>query len=85
MARRHGFAGRDPTATFVRRWVVLYEMYEVVCPECGYRVGVGTFNDPGDCPSCDLPLMLTAEFRALPHDDLIDEAVRRKKIEALAR
>jgi hypothetical protein len=29
--------------------------------------------------------MLTAEFRALPHDDLVAEAVRRKKLEALIR
>jgi hypothetical protein len=28
--------------------------------------------------------MLTAEFRALPHDDLVAEAERRKKLEALA-
>ena len=58
-------------------------MFEVVCPECGYRVGVGTFSDPGSCPSCDLPLMLTAEFRALPREDLIAEAKRRKKLEAV--
>jgi hypothetical protein len=59
------------------------EMFEVVCPECGYRVGVGTFSDPGSCPSCDLPLMLTAEFRALPREDLVAEAKRRKKLEAV--
>lgn len=58
-------------------------MFEVVCPECGYRVGVGTFSDPGSCPSCDLPLMLTAEFRALPREDLVAEAKRRKKLEAV--
>jgi len=29
--------------------------------------------------------MLTAEFRALPHEDLVAEARRRKKLEALAR
>ena len=57
-------------------------MFEVVCPECAYRVGVGTFSDPGSCPSCDLPLMLTAEFRALPREDLVAEAKRRKKLEA---
>jgi len=58
-------------------------MFEVVCPECGYRVGVGTFSYPGSCPSCDLPLMLTAEFRALPREDLVAEAKRRKKLEAV--
>ena len=58
-------------------------MFEVVCPECGYRVGVGTFSDPGSCPSCDLPLMLTAEFRALPREDLVAEAKRRKKLETV--
>ena len=58
-------------------------MFQVVCPECGYRVGVGTFSDPGSCPSCDLPLMLTAEFRALPHEDLVAEAKRRKKLEVV--
>ena len=58
-------------------------MFEVVCPECGYRVGVGTFSDPGSCPSCDLPLMLTAEFRALPREDLVAEAKRRKTLEAV--
>ena len=58
-------------------------MFEVVCPECGYRVGVGTFSDPGSCPSCDLPLLLTAEFRALPREDLVAEAKRRKKLEAV--
>ena len=58
-------------------------MFEVACPECGYRVGVGTFSDPGSCPSCDLPLMLTAEFRALPREDLVAEAKRRKKLEAV--
>ena len=58
-------------------------MFEVLCPECGYRVGVGTFSDPGSCPSCDLPLMLTAEFRALPREDLVAEAKRRKTLEAV--
>jgi hypothetical protein len=58
-------------------------MFEVVCPECAYRVGVGTFSDPGSCPSCDLPLMLTAEFRALPREDLVAEAKRRKTLEAV--
>jgi hypothetical protein len=58
-------------------------MFQVVCPQCGYCVGVGTFSDPGNCPSCELPLMLTAEFRALPQEDLVAEARRRKKLEAL--
>jgi hypothetical protein len=60
-------------------------MYQVVCPQCEYRVGMGTFSDPGSCPSCELPLMLTAEMRALRHEDLIAEAERRKQLEAVAR
>jgi hypothetical protein len=60
-------------------------MYEVVCPQCGYRIGVGTFSDPGSCPACDLPLMLTAEFRALSSDELVAEAQRRKQTEAEVR
>jgi hypothetical protein len=60
-------------------------MYQVVCPECGYRVGVGTFSDPGACPRCELPLMLTSEFRALPHDELLAEAKRRKELGAEIR
>jgi hypothetical protein len=44
-------------------------MYQVVCPQCGYLVGIGTWSDPGTCPSCEVPLMLTAEMRALTPDD----------------
>jgi hypothetical protein len=46
---------------------------------------MGTFSDPGSCPSCELPLMLTAEMRALRREDLIAEAERRKQLEAVAR
>jgi len=57
-------------------------MFQVLCPQCGYRVGVGTFSDPGVCPSCDLPLMLTSEFRAFSDDELIAESERRKQQDA---
>ena len=60
-------------------------MFQVVCPQCGYRIGVGTFSDPGNCPSCEMPLMLTAEFRALPPEDLLAEAERRKGADAERR
>jgi len=60
-------------------------MFQVLCPQCGYRVGVGTFSDPGTCPSCDLPLMLTSEFRALSSDELIAESERRKKVDGQRR
>lgn len=51
------------------------------CPECGYRVGLGSFSEPGSCPQCELPLMLTAEHRALSKEELIDEARRRQRRE----
>ena len=37
----------------------------VVCPTCGYEVGLGVASEPGRCPDCDEPLMLTVEMRAL--------------------
>jgi rubrerythrin len=37
----------------------------VVCPTCGYTVGLGVASEPGSCPDCDEPLMLTTEMRAL--------------------
>jgi hypothetical protein len=40
-------------------------MSHVTCPECGYRVGLGVVSEPGRCPTCDVPLMLTMEMRAL--------------------
>ena len=60
-------------------------MFQVLCPQCGYRVGVGTFSDPGSCPNCELPLMLTCEMRALTSDELIAESERRKKSDGQAR
>jgi hypothetical protein len=46
----------------------------VVCPECGYRCGLGVCSEPGECPRCGVPLMLTAEFRALTDEDLREAA-----------
>lgn len=44
------------------------------CPQCGYAIGLGTASELGRCPSCDLPLMLTSEFRALGPDACLDLA-----------
>ena len=33
-------------------------------------MGLGMAAEIGRCPSCDLPLVLTCEFRALSDDDL---------------
>jgi len=60
-------------------------MYQVVCPQCGYVVGIGTWSDPGTCPSCEVPLMLTAEMRALTPDDMPARRERRTAAEAEAR
>ena len=35
-------------------------------------------SDPGNCPSCDLPLMLTGELRAYSGDDLKAEVERQR-------
>ena len=45
-------------------------MDRVICPQCGYCVGLGMAAEIGKCPSCKLPLVLTCEFRALSDDDL---------------
>ena len=45
-------------------------MDRAACPQCEYRVGLGMASDPGNCPSCDLPLMLTDELRAYSGDEL---------------
>ena len=37
--------------------------------------------EPGRCPDCYLPLMLTCEFRALTPDDLEAEVERQVKLE----
>ena len=41
--------------------------------------------DPGHCPDCDVPLMLTCEFRALTPDDLKAEAERQLVLERARR
>ena len=53
-------------------------MDRVTCPQCGYRVGLGIASDPGTCPSCDQPLMLTGELRAYSGDDLKAEVERQR-------
>jgi hypothetical protein len=60
-------------------------MYQAVCPQCGYVVGIGTWSDPGTCPSCEVPLMLTAEMRALTPDEARSRRERRVGAEAEAR
>jgi hypothetical protein len=57
------------------------KMDRVTCPQCGYTVGLGMAADPGHCPDCDQPMMLTCEFRALTPDDLKAEAERQLKLE----
>ena len=57
------------------------EMDRVTCPQCDYTVGLGMASEPGRCPHCDLPLMLTCEFRALTPDDLEAEMERQLKLE----
>lgn len=54
-------------------------MDRVICPQCGYCVGLGMAAEIGRCPSCDVALVLTCEFRALSSDDL------ERKQEAVAR
>ena len=56
-------------------------MDRVTCPQCGYTVGLGTAADPGHCPSCDVPLMHTAEFRLLTEADLKAEMRRQRLLE----
>jgi hypothetical protein len=47
------------------------------CPSCGYLVGLGVWSEPGTCPRCELPLMLTAEFRALTPEEVLRLARQR--------
>jgi hypothetical protein len=54
------------------------------CPECGYLVGLGTVSEPGVCPNCETPLMLTAEFRALSREEVLREARRRGSEQVVA-
>jgi hypothetical protein len=53
-------------------------MDRVICPQCGYCVGLGMAAEIGHCPSCKVPLMLTSEFRALSAED-INRAVERQR------
>ena len=48
----------------------------VVCPSCGYEVGLGVASEPGRCPDCDEPLMLTMEMRALTREQIEAEMAR---------
>jgi hypothetical protein len=56
-------------------------MDHVICPECGYTFGLGMAADPGHCPRCDVPMMLTCEFRALTPEDIKAEIERQLKLE----
>jgi hypothetical protein len=56
------------------------EMDRVTCPQCGYTVGLGMASEPGNCPDCDVPLMLTCEFRALTPEDLEAEVERQRRL-----
>jgi hypothetical protein len=60
-------------------------MDRVTCPKCNYTVGLGMAADPGHCPSCDVPLMLTCEFRALSASDLEAEVERQRELERQRR
>ena len=53
-------------------------MDRVICPQCHYCVGLGMAAEIGHCPSCDVPLMLTGEFRALKAED-IEQALKRQR------
>jgi hypothetical protein len=57
-------------------------MDRVICPECGYCVGLGMAAEIGRCPSCNVPLVLTCEFRALSSEDL--ERIRDRQKEFAA-
>ena len=48
----------------------------VVCPTCGYEVGLGVASEPGRCPHCDEALMLTVEMRALTPEQIRAEIER---------
>jgi len=60
-------------------------MDRVKCPQCEYTVGLGMAADFGRCPSCDVPLMLTCEFRALTAEDLRSEMERQVTAEGERR
>jgi hypothetical protein len=46
------------------------DMDRVECSKCGYRVGLGTASEPGVCPRCKEPLMLTSELRSLSAEEV---------------
>jgi len=48
----------------------------VVCPTCGYEVGLGVASEPGRCPDCEEPLMLTVEMSALTPEQIRAEFER---------
>jgi hypothetical protein len=56
-------------------------MDRVICSQCGYTVGLGMACEPGICPNCDLPLVHTAEYRALDESDLERELERQRRLE----
>lgn len=37
-------------------------------------MGLGVWSEPGTCPRCELPLMLTAEFRAVTPEEVLRQA-----------
>ena len=55
-------------------------MPHVTCPECDYLVGLGVASDIGRCPSCDVPLMLTCEMRALSPEQVAREMERQARL-----
>jgi hypothetical protein len=57
-------------------------MDRVICPNCGYTVGLGMASDPGICPRCEDPLVHTCEYRALDEEDLRREIERQRELEA---
>jgi uncharacterized paraquat-inducible protein A len=61
------------------------KMDRAACPECDYTVGLGMASEPGRCPRCGVPLMLTCEFRALSEDELKAEMERQMRMEEQRR
>ncbi len=61
----------------------------VVCSTCDYKLGLGlgVASEPGRCPDCNEPLMLTVEMRALSPEQIRTEierqAARRRERERL--
>ena len=56
-------------------------MDRVICNQCGYTVGLGMACDPGHCPSCEIPLLHTIEFKALSQEDLDRLVERQRRLE----